>query len=290
MVRGQRNGTECRSWLELLNEHLEPPPDESDLRANLGRFVEQVRSLWYEEWPAYFLIDGARLGVGKSSCGITLARALCPRFGMSGFAWRGRELEGRLVEAGEWGFVILDEPDDLVASRGARDEELRHIMSTLGRFRKNHVGVALIAPDKSWYDALVSRGRLCPWWIFVEEPGIARTHELWKRPSYRLSQRFAPYDRSLRFSFNRVDPSFFDSYNDAAREKNLEYAREGAEREARREEKRRARTDSTTGPDRPLTEGGVVVPEPVVCPWCGRDVDNQYNLVKHQRKCKSRPA
>lgn len=210
------------------------PEKKTDLRGNFERFIERLQREWHRGWPVIVLIDGKRTGVGKSTLGIRICRRLDPSFDLDHFAFRGLELERLYATLPPWTMVQLDEPRDLIASKGTRDRELLHIAAALGSVRKNQIGTVLIAPKKEMFDSLILNG-LAPYWIFLEDRGVGRVHRAWTGATYKKSQRFVPYDRTridkIGFASLDRDP-FFQKYVDLAVRKNREFFAEA--REARR--------------------------------------------------------
>lgn len=199
---------------------------------NFESFVARLTNEWRNGWPIVIMIDGKRTGVGKSTLGIHLCRRLDPSFDMDHFAFRGRDLEPLYATLPPWTMVQLDEPRDLMASKGLRDRELLHIAAALGSVRKNRIGTILIAPKKEMFDTIVTNG-LASYWIFLEDRGVGRVHRAWTGALYKKSQRLVPYDRTRlqRIGFPSLDRDpFFEKYLDFAVRKNREFFAEGASR------------------------------------------------------------
>ncbi len=199
------------------------------------------------------LIDGTRTGAGKSTLGIQICRKLDEHFALDHIAFRGRDLEPLYSRLPAWSMVQLDEPRDLMASKGTRDRELMHIVAALGSVRKNLIGTVMIAPKKEMYDTLVLGG-LAPYWIFVEERGVGRVHRAWTGPTYRRSQRFWAYDRNYtqRIGFRSLDRDpFFRTYNDLAVRKNREFYAEKTTPRRSADGGQQENPSTLTGPERP---------------------------------------
>jgi hypothetical protein len=267
-----------------------------DLRANFTRFTDRLRAEWRNGWPVVVLIDGTRTGSGKSTLGIQICRKLDEHFALDHIAFRARDLEPLYSRLPAWSMVQLDEPRDLMASKGTRDRELMHIVAALGSVRKNLIGTVMIAPKKEMYDTLVLGG-LAPYWIFVEQRGVGRVHRAWTGPTYRKSQRFWGYDRNYtqRIGFRSLDrDAFFQAYNNLAVRKNREfYAERTAPRRSAGGGEQGSPSD-LTGPERHRVMGvGASTSEAAggreyVCPTCSRRMDNRHNLDAHLGAC--RPA
>ena len=192
--------TEPSAIAGLYGDEPETPEDR---RANMERFIRKLE--WRRDHRKYVavLVDGREPGVGKSTLAIYVSRRIDPEFRARQVAARGSEFAPKMLEAvatrkgGTRGFsmIVIDEPKDLMARGGRKDAELIQIAAVLGSMRKNGVGAVLVAPRWRWYDSLV-RGGLLPYWLFVEDPGVARTHRAWVGPDYRMSQSRIPFDRS----------------------------------------------------------------------------------------------
>ncbi len=225
---------------------------QADLEFNYGRFLARLRNEWRKGWQVAIVIDGSRTGVGKSSAGMQLALDLDPRFGLDHIAFRGRELEPLYATLPEWSVVQLDEPRDLMASKGTRDRELLHIAAALGSVRKNRIATILIAPKKELFDSLITNG-LASYWLFMERRGVGRLHRAWTGATYKKSQSSVPYDRTRleKIGFRNLDGDpLFERYVTLAVQKNRDFFGETRSERRAAPAARPQETDPPTGPDR----------------------------------------
>jgi len=283
-----------------------------DLRVNFGRFVDRVARKWRKGWPVSILIDGSSTGVGKSTLGIHLCRRITDRvaelfkedgaplepnprraFALDHFAFRGRDLEPLYGSLPEWTMTQLDEPRDLMASKGARDRELLHIAGALGSVRKNRIGTVLISPRKEMFDSLVTFG-LVNWWLFAETRGVARVHRAWTGALYKKSQPRVPYDRTRldKIGWSSLDrDEFFRSYEALAVQKNREFYNEPNGGRGRRPAPSAPDTQPLTVPERPVTVSPTrPAPAPdwgatrIACDRCGKSV-RRDGIGRHRARC-----
>jgi hypothetical protein len=263
--------------------------EKPDLSSNFESFVERLRREWRDGWPILIIIDGASTGVGKSTLGIHLCRRLDPKFDLDHFAFRGREIEPLYARLPPWSMIQVDEPRDLMGSKGTRDRELRHIAGALGSVRKNLVGTILISPKKEFFDSILTGG-LAPYWLFLEERGVARVHRAWRGATYRKSQRLVPYDRTRinKIGFPALDGDpFYEAYVDLAVRRNREFyaeaanghGRGGGQNENGRSENGTYRATRAAGPPPPLRPGVWA------CPRCGLRGGGAFTLARHAQSC-----
>jgi len=268
--------------------------EKPDLSVNFDRFVERLRRDWRSGWPVAVVVDGRSTGVGKSTLGIHLCRRLDPRFSLDNFAFRGRDIEPLYARLPPWSMVQVDEPRDLMSSKGTRDRELQHIIAALGSVRKNLIGTILISPKKELFDSLITNG-LIPYWVFLEERGVGRVHRAWQGATYRKSQRLVPYDRTridkIGFPSLEGDP-FYEAYLELAIRRNREYYAETPD-ERRRPSRPTESGESGNGTYRATrAEAPPPPPRPGVwtCPRCGVRGGGAYTLANHLRKCRRLPG
>lgn len=304
MIRTDEEEPDREPYLSVLNRHLRPSPRSTDLAFNLERFVRRLEARRdHKPRPQYVavLIDGGEPGFGKSTLGIHLCRRLDPEFNLDRFAFRGRDLDEKIAEAGRtrtngFSMVQLDEPRDLMSRGGRKDDILIRIAAALGSCRKNGVGAVLVAPKKSWYDSFIRDG-LIPYWVFLEEPGIGRLHRAWRGATYRTSQSRVQYDRTRidRIAFDPLDGDpFFEAYDDLAVRMNWElFSKSGSERANRRGRGPAAAEDPDppTGPERPMSAGAAARAgplEPVPCRLgCGKAFADRRDELRHFLKAHS---
>jgi len=272
------------------------------LRDNFEAFIGAMLRRRERHEPVVIVIDGRETGVGKSTLAMHICRRLDPDFGLDKITYSAEETLNLYSSAAPGSMVDWDESVlGLLTRKGTRDEELTGIVSALSIVRKNDIGTVLTVPKIRMLDTLVYNG-LAPIWLFVEARGRVRVHRAYKGAQYRKSQPRIAYDLWERVSpmgFPSLDrDALFRTATERAIVRNREYFNEQAQiaaaRRARQLGRPRTNRDLESGenvPERAVSSsGGVVVEPPVLCPWCGRDVDNTYNLAKHQRRCTARPG
>lgn len=263
--------------------------EKPDLASNFERFVERLRGEWRDGWPILIIIDGASTGVGKSTLGIHLCRRLDPKFDLDHFAFRGREIEPLYGRLPPWSMIQVDEPRDLMGSKGTRDRELRHIAGALGSVRKNLIGTILISPKKEFFDSIITGG-LAPYWLFLEERGVARVHRAWRGATYRKSQRLVPYDRTRidKIGFPSMDGDpFYEAYVELAVRSNRTFYAEAANGHGRSAAAERT-PQGEYGTYRAKSPRGLPLPPRPgtwACPRCGVRGGGAYTLAAHLKTC-----